>query len=270
MRNNKVSIIIPTYNRSSYLRRAVESVLNQDHTNLEVIIVDDGSTDDTEEMISSLDDERIVYLPNEKNMGANASRNRGLRNVDGDYVGFLDDDDYYKDVEKLTKQLSLFEKDPTLAFVGCGYYDISIGEDRYPSMRGEVADELLLSFSNVETSTILIRGDIVDRVGFFDETLPSEQNHDFFYRIAKQGSFDYVDEVMVFKDAPPTQISRNPEKKVRGYVHFHRKHFEDIKKLPLKKRFFAYGKFLFVFSMFSAAMIFPGFIYLVRRLDVSL
>src|SRR5689334_8143428 len=100
-----VSIIIPTYNRSTLLLRAINSALGQTHRNIEVIVIDDGSTDDTQRVLKSLTDTRInCYLT--RNQGASAARNYGLQRSKGEYITFLDsDDEYYP--EKIERQLEV-------------------------------------------------------------------------------------------------------------------------------------------------------------------
>lgn len=98
----KVSVIIPTHNRSDRMIRAVDSVRKQTYKNLEIVIVNDASVDDTEEVVRKIDDERIVYLKIEKSQGANHARNVGVSHSTGEYLAFLDDDDEWFD-EKIEK-----------------------------------------------------------------------------------------------------------------------------------------------------------------------
>jgi glycosyltransferase involved in cell wall biosynthesis len=266
----KVSVIIPTYNRSSYLKRAIQSVLNQNHDNIEVIVVDDTSTDNTEEVVQSFHDDRIIYIKNEKNKGANFSRNVGLKKATGTYISFLDDDDYFSDTDKLKEQIRLLDENKNVVFVACGYYDKSIDKKRFPTVKGKVDKELLLSFSNIETSTIMIRKDIIEKIGYLDECLPSEQNHDFFYRISKMGEFDYLDRVMVIKDKPPTQISCNPKNKFMGYVLFHKKYFNDIRHLDIKKFLYVSVKFFIVCFIFLSAIVLKRNLDIVKIIDEKL
>jgi glycosyltransferase involved in cell wall biosynthesis len=247
-----VSVIIPTHNRSAYLRRAVASVLRQSYENIEVIIVDDASTDDTPEVVTSVGDERVTYLRNQRNVGANASRNRGLCTAVGEYIAFLDDDDYYIDPEKIVDQVMLLKHNKNVGFVGCGYYDVSIQAERIPNIKGQISRDLLLSFSNIETSTILMRREVAEQAGYLDEKLPSEQNRDFFYRISKLAGFDYLSRISVVKDVPQFQITTNVRKKILGYVFFHVKYARDIIRLPFRDTSFILMKFLFALLFFLA------------------
>src|SRR5690606_10648341 len=106
--NDKVSVIIPTYNRSELLKKAIESLENQSHQNFEIIIIDDCSTDDTAEVVRGMDDERIIYLRHDTNKGGSEARNTGIKQATGSFIGFLDSDDQWLP-DKLERQLKQFE-----------------------------------------------------------------------------------------------------------------------------------------------------------------
>ena len=103
-----VSIVMPSFNMASYIAESIRSVLNQTYTNWELIIVDDCSTDNTAEIVSSFNDSRIRYFKNEKNSGAAISRNLAFREARGEYVAFLDSDDLWRE-DKLEKQIHFME-----------------------------------------------------------------------------------------------------------------------------------------------------------------
>lgn len=105
---NKVSIIMPSYNTAQFIKRSIESVIAQTHQNWELIIVDDCSSDNTDEVVSEIRDERIIYLKNDKNYGAAYSRNKALREASGKWVAFLDSDDLWMP-DKLEKQIRFME-----------------------------------------------------------------------------------------------------------------------------------------------------------------
>lgn len=119
-----VSIIMPSYNTAQYIEKSINSVLNQTYLNWELIIVDDGSTDGSDEIVAAIKDKRINYLKNEKNSGAAVSRNRALREAKGKWIAFLDSDDLW-DKDKLKKQIK-FMKDNDLKFT---YTDYRIQRD---------------------------------------------------------------------------------------------------------------------------------------------
>ena len=109
MEKGLVSIIMPSYNTAPYIRETIQSVLDQTYQNWELIIVDDCSTDNTDEVVASIKDDRIRYLKNEKNSGAALSRNRALREAKGRWIAFLDSDDLWES-SKLEKQINFMEE----------------------------------------------------------------------------------------------------------------------------------------------------------------
>lgn len=122
--NDLVSIIMPSYNTGQFIEESIQSVCNQTYTDWELIIVDDCSTDNTDEVVASIHDERIRYLKNEKNSGAAVSRNRALREAKGRWIAFLDSDDLWMP-EKLEKQIRFMELN-SYAFSYTYYEEINV------------------------------------------------------------------------------------------------------------------------------------------------
>ena len=122
MKEELVSIIMPSYNTGKFIGETINSVIDQTYINWELIIVDDCSSDNTDEIIKNIKDSRIVYLKNEKNMGAAVSRNRALREAKGKWIAFLDSDDLWKE-NKLEKQIK-FMKDNNYYFSYTNYIEI--------------------------------------------------------------------------------------------------------------------------------------------------
>ena len=110
MLNSKISIVIPTYNRVDFLPKAIQSVLNQTYRNWEMIIVDDGSTDNTEEIVKGYKESRIQYIVHKYNLGLSAARNTGIKKSRGEYIAFLDSDDEWFP-EKISCQMNIFQKE---------------------------------------------------------------------------------------------------------------------------------------------------------------
>jgi len=125
-----VSVVIPTYNRCGYLQQAIESVLSQSCGDFEVIVVDDGSTDETAQVIAKFSDERVRYLY-QSNAGRSAARNWGMGAARGMYLAFLDDDDLYLP-HKLASQVAFLESHPGVDLVGSGVRLI----DEHGAVRG--------------------------------------------------------------------------------------------------------------------------------------
>jgi len=245
-----VSIIITTHNRASYLERAIRSVLNQDYRPLEIIVVDDFSTDNTKDVIEKFPD-TVIYIRNNENKGGAISRNIGLQRVTGDYFCFLDDDDYYVHREKTSRQVNVLESNKRIGFVSCGYYDTDIKINRMTHLSGDIQKKLLVTFSDIETSTTMIRREIAKKIGFMDSKFRSEQNHDYFYRISKETLFDYIPLIGVYKDSSPSQVSKGMKNKLQGYILFHKKHYEDIKKLELGEYIYVWIKLIINISLIT-------------------
>lgn len=183
----KVSVIIPTYNRARYICRAINSVLDQTFTDHEIIVVDDGSTDNTRELLAQYDG-KIVYIP-QTNQGISESRNRGIRAARGEYIAFLDSDDVWIS-EKLAIQVDLLDHNEKLGIV-CSKMTIfdEAGNQRgtKPEERtGKNFKELVEIGGDLPTSTVMTRKACFDKVGVFDKTLPPMEDFEMWVRIASQ------------------------------------------------------------------------------------
>ena len=196
-----VSIIIPTYNRASLLSRAINSVLSQTFSDFEIIVVDDYSKDNTKAIIEGLNDPRVRYIYHERNRGAAAARNTGIRLSKGEYIAFLDSDDEWLP-EKLDKQISKFRASHHK--VGVVYSGLSIisGEkvinEYIPSKRGNIyRDQLFEDHVIGGGSTIMVRKECLTEIGGFDENLPARQDYDLSLRLSKFYEFEFIAESLV-------------------------------------------------------------------------
>ena len=187
MTTPKVSVVIPTYNRARYICRAINSVLSQTFTDYEIIIVDDGSTDNTKKILAQYGN-RIVYLA-QSNQGISASRNRGIAVARGKYIAFLDSDDEWLP-EKLAIQVDMLEKNEKLGLV-CSRMLILDGDGKQrgykPEERtGKNFKELIEIGGDLPTSTVITRKDCFDKMGVFDEALPPMEDFEMWVRIASK------------------------------------------------------------------------------------
>ena len=218
-----VSVIIPTYNRSELLKRAAESVLNQTFTNLECIIVDDASTDNTKDIVTEFDDDRIIYLKHEENKHVSAARNTGINRAQGKYVAFLDDDDMWLPT-KLERQVQLLESlDETVGFVYCwmNYYDgDTLVQERLPTLRGDIFEKALASQPIGNASTLLVRKKCIEDIGGFDTNLLRGNDGDFIRRLCHSYKVDYIPEVLVkyFVNHGKKRITRSNEEGIRRNI----------------------------------------------------
>jgi len=185
----KVSVIIPTYNRSSLLKMAIDSVLIQSYENYEIIVVDDGSNDTTAKLIDSYASEKLRYFY-QKNRGRSAARNLGIEMAHGEYVAFLDSDDMFLP-QKLELQACELDANPSIGLVYS--YAKNIDENgNYLSyhfegnLSGWVYPALLYIKNNVITTpTVMVRAEVLAEVGGFDESMDVCEDLDLWRRIAR-------------------------------------------------------------------------------------
>ncbi len=189
-----VSIIMPTYNRCRFITKAIESVIEQTYSNWELIIVDDGSTDQTSEVVGKYvqNDSRIRYIK-QKNAGCAAARNRALAEATGAYIAFIDDDDVYEP-NKLQIQVEYLNENPKIGFV---YSDSELIDVRgnhlknVPEIPQRSFLELITGFA-VPPIAIMVKKECFDRVGLFCTELRNTDDYDMWLRIAKEFQFAYL------------------------------------------------------------------------------
>lgn len=187
-----VSIILPTFNRAKSIEKSIKSILNQTFKDFELIIVDDGSNDNTEEVVSNFKDSRIILLKNSVNKGQSAARNIGIKNINKDskFIGFQDSDDIWIK-NKLELQIRTFKKSPkNVGVVFCSYKKIYHNKtyELIPSQKiPEIGDMYykLLESSFIGTPTAIIKKQCIEKVGGFDESLTYLEDWEFFIRISK-------------------------------------------------------------------------------------
>lgn len=197
---HQVSVIIPTYNRAHLLSRALTSALNQTFQDFEIIIVDDASTDDTDKLVASFHDCRIVYIQNRRNQGVSAARNSAIQQAQGDYIAFLDSDDEWLP-DKLEKQLKLFTgTSPKVGLIAAGAVDIR-NQTPYayyiPKFRGDNSKRILVENCVGLNGTAMIRKECFDKAGLFDENLNSSEDWDLWIRIAQHYEVDFIPDIML-------------------------------------------------------------------------
>lgn len=216
-----VSVIMPTCERPHLINRAVESVLSQTFKDLELIIIDDASKDETREQVLKNSDPRIHYIRHESRKGGAAARNTGIRIAKGNYLAFLDDDDEWFP-NKLQLQIDLLENSSSkVGLVYSGYLMVDqitgkqIGSHT-PIHKGDLLGDLLLYNWVGSTSSVLLRKECLNRVGFFDEKLPIFQDYDLWIRLAKEFHFSYIKDPLLVYYVHGERISTRPEGFRRG------------------------------------------------------
>jgi len=189
-----VSVIIPTYNRALKLKEAIQSVLDQTYTDYEVIVVDDGSVDNTREVVNELKQhsDKLVYVYQE-NRGRSAARNYGISLAKGDYIAFLDSDDRFLP-EKLSVQVKALENNgdfamaySTLIFMGENGAILGSSDKARTRLSGWIYPELLfIKGAIIITSGVMVRASVLSEIGGFDEEMHICEDLDLWRRIAKR------------------------------------------------------------------------------------
>ncbi len=244
----KVSVIIPTYNYAHFIAEAVESVLAQTFPIFEIIVVDDGSSDNTEEVIKHFGD-KVRYIK-QKNSGVCAARNNGVKNACGDFIAFLDADDTWLP-EKIEKQITKFDEDSQIGLVHCEMreFDTETGKTVRLHLEGEegwVADELLLFEKPVVIGcggSILVSRKAFEAVGGFDINLKVGEDWDFCYRVARKFKIGFVREILADYRNHGSNSHLNVKEMERSVKIFHEKAFNTNDKNILSLRRKSYGNF---------------------------
>ena len=192
-----VSVVIPTYNRESTILRAVKSVLGQSHFFVEVIVVDDGSTDATKDIINQIPDSRIKYIY-QNNSGAQVARNNGIKNAKGKYICFLDSDDYWEK-EKLERQIHFLKE--TSSDIVFAKFDKIFSDGTHMigpeiSTRVDISREELGARFLVTTGTILGKSNVIKATPF-DENVSRFQDYDYLLMLSKKNKVSFLDRVIL-------------------------------------------------------------------------
>jgi glycosyltransferase involved in cell wall biosynthesis len=234
-----VTVIIPTFNRAPLVGRAIRSVLSQTWQDWELLVVDDASTDGTEEAVRSFSDARIQYLRHDRNQRVSAARNTGIRVARGEYVSFLDDDDEWLP-EKLAKELEVFRNsDPEvgLVYTGKTVFDEHgrILQVRMPTLSGWVYDAMLERHFIGSPSRVTIRKEVLERVAGFDETFVNCQDYDLWLRVAKVSKIACVPRLLVKRYLLSDQMSGSLRNICAGWEHILMKFRATMKPRTLTK-----------------------------------
>jgi glycosyltransferase involved in cell wall biosynthesis len=207
----RVSVIIPTFNRSKKVVRAIESVLNQSIKDFEIIVVDDGSTDNTNQALARYMS-TIKYIRQPVNRGVSAARNIGIKSSTAPWIAFLDSDDYWLN-EKLSVQMEFVDSNP--GTVACQTEEIWIRNGRrvnpkrkHKKPSGNIFKESL-KLCLVSPSAVALKRSLFEEVGLFDETFPAAEDYDLWLRISCRHPIYLIDKGLVVKEGGhEDQLSR--------------------------------------------------------------
>lgn len=233
-----VSVVLPTYNRGYILSEAIKSILNQSYKDFELIIVDDGSTDNTEEVIESFSDSRIRYIKHDVNKGLSAGRNTGIKHAQGIYIANQDSDDVWLS-HKLEKEVAILDVAPR--DVGVVYSKaekvmrdgkkIVVPPKTIKVKEGNIQNQLLHG-NFITMQAALFRKECLNNISGFDETLPALQDWDFWLRISENYKFKYINEVGLSIKISADSITKNQKKRLLAREMIFNKHIKKYKKHP--------------------------------------
>lgn len=221
MSNPLVSVVIATHNMARYLPLAVQSVLDQTYQALEVLVIDDGSTDDTAAVMRPfLDDPRIRYLV-QGNQGQAGAKNHGVREAKGEYVAFLDADDLW-DREKLERQIPLFSQSERIGVVYSRYDEIddtgkALGLSTNRLFRGRISGPLLI-FNFIGFGTSVVKKECFDTLGTFREDLGMGIDYELWLRFSVRYDFDFVDHPLLHYRVWTGQMSNNCKRRYQNGI----------------------------------------------------
>lgn len=195
-----ISVVIPSYNRKDFLKRSIDSAINQTKKPLEVIVVDDGSTDGTETMIKS--DYDFVKFIKQKNKGVSAARNIGIKVSIGEWICFLDSDDEWKK-DKLEKQINAMKSNPSYKFFHSNEIWIKNGlrinqKKKHKKYGGDIFDKCL-DMCRISPSSVMINKTVFDEVGNFNEDLVVCEDYELWLRICDKYRVFFIDEPLIIK-----------------------------------------------------------------------
>lgn len=220
----RVSVIVPTHNSARYLPEAIDSVLGQTYRDFEIIVVDDGSTDDTQEVLARYGDQ--IRVVRQRNQGSAAARNAGILAARGEFIAFLDADDLWLP-QKLERQMPLFGERPEIGWVYSDYREFDESGLRTRSfferegLRPPPEGWVLLALAKgciTWTTTVVVRASCFQEAGLFDGAFPRAQDYDMWLRLAARFPVACVAEVLALYRRHPAQVTSETRP---ALVHYH-------------------------------------------------
>ena len=215
----KITVLMPVYNDEKYLAEAIKSVLEQSFADFEFIIINDGSTDESEKIVQKFQtkDARIVYLKNEKNLGIQKTLNKGLSFAKADYLARIDSDDSWCDKDKLQKQFAFLENNPDHALLGSALETIdengkSLQFIHFKETDPAIRDVLLFS-SQFAHPSVLIRAKVLDEVGYYstEKKHKNVEDYELWLRLGTKYKFANLPDVTLKYRVRPNSLSMQNE-----------------------------------------------------------
>ncbi|OUW11135.1 MAG: hypothetical protein CBD26_03020 [Candidatus Pelagibacter sp. TMED166] len=232
-----ISVIIPTFNRVDLLKNAINSVLTQTYSNIEIIVIDDNSNDNTESLIKNLNDNRINYIKNKENLKAPLCRNIGINISRGEFIAFLDDDDIWYH-NKLEEQIKLFDN----SNVGLVYCVTDLFFENYnltystkPQKRGNIFNDILVNNYIGATPSVVVRKEAlkslkIKKNEYFDTSFEARQDYDLWIRICKRWDVDFVSKSLLKQNYRKNlvRISSDLNNHINAHKKINNKYKNDI------------------------------------------
>ncbi len=242
-----VSIIVPAYNRADLLGEALSSVFSQTYRDFEIIVIDDGSTDDTASVLQPLVKQGLIQYIYQKKQGVSAARNRGIIEANGQYIAFLDSDDLFEP-EKLDIQVKYLQNHPEVGLVHSGFtkfdhtrYDLGYRDTSWFS--GQIYPQILLYWTTLMAiDTVLVVKKVFDSVGSFDTSLSIGEDLDMWRRISRKYPFGFVDKSLARVRVHEGNVSGDKLKITEGMVKYLEKAFEDDASLSTRFQKYVFSR----------------------------
>lgn len=221
----KISVIMPAYNAEKYIAEAIDSILGQTFTDFELIILNDHSSDRTEEIILSYKDPRIVYVKNEQNLGVAGTLNRGLDMAKGEYIARMDADDISLP-ERFAKQAALLDECPRIAVVGCSielFDDGGTFERRYFSTNPDQMKVDMFFSSGLAHPSVMMRTSMIRELGDYDRNFEGLEDYELWCRVSEKYSVTTLPELLFRYRVHGGQVTKNPSPKYQARMETLRK-----------------------------------------------
>ncbi|WP_099067602.1 glycosyltransferase [Nostoc linckia] len=238
-----VSVIIPTYQRGHLVSQAINSVLAQTYKDYEIIVINDGSQDNTPQVLAEFSDRHHITAIHQANQGLSAARNAGIRSARGKYIAFLDDDDLWEP-QKLEKQISVLEANPRIGLI---YSDSLFFSDRQGLFPGSYNTAFptpnlqvlwtLFQYNYIPVLTVVVRQDCLNQVGLFDKTVTPCEDYDLWLRVIEKFPIYFLNQPLARYRESPSSLSQDREQMLTSHLRVKEKVIDrhpEFLKIPVK------------------------------------
>jgi glycosyltransferase involved in cell wall biosynthesis len=222
----KVSIMMCAYNRAHFLPQAIESVLMQNFKDWELLVLDDASTDNTQELMSLyIKDSRIRYIRHSENLGLAKNRNAGVNESQGEYLAILDSDDYWTDTNKLTTQVEFLDQNPKYGLIGSFGKIVDEKDEKVGELCYKISDDQIrkriLGYHQFLHSSVMFRKSSVNEAEGYDENLAPAEDYDLILKIGTKHKMHNIPESMVNYRIHTENSSSNDRRKKMHHALLH-------------------------------------------------